>query len=256
MTATTHDLDWQEPAARTSFTQVPDWLIEHPTLSVFAKGTYTCIARHINRSSGDAWPGVDRLATMVPCGTTKLNEALAELRAAGVLVTTRRGRGMTNKYRLRFTSPDTAARLSSSPPHGVLESRHAASNQTEKNQTEIEPKESARERVRGLRGDDVRDLIAAIDQEAEREHADRRFLGLWVRGDRDRVADVLSKESPAVRLELTLWLIDQVAAGWSGRGIAGGLVNGPLTRARETAGDKAPTEEGARLQSKYGEVGR
>lgn len=223
------DLDWAEPAARTPFTQVPNWVVDSE-LSIYAKGAYLAIARHINGGSGDAWPGVDRLAGMVGCGTTKLNDALIELRTFGALTTTRRGLGRTNLYRLCFTAP----RRSCSPRGGVLEDRPAAPKKTERNKTENEQGERVRADLRGLAGDDLSEVIRAITQGAHAS-ADRKFLGLWVGGDDTRVEDLLRHEAPAVRVAVASWLVDQATAGWKGRSIAIGVANGPLAHARTQA---------------------
>lgn len=160
------DLDWAEISARTGYVRIPEWLVDRADLSVYAKATYTVIARHINRKTSDAWPGIDRIASLVGCSPRKVRDAQAELRDAGLLVSRRRGLGMTNVYRLRFTEPpegvasgagqgandtpgavcDVTGDRSGSSSSADLDRPGVPGNQTEENQTEREP--AAAERAR------------------------------------------------------------------------------------------------------------
>lgn len=131
------ELDWDEPAASTNYVRVPNWVVDHTGLSIYAKGLYAAISRHINNESGNAWPGIPLLAQIVGCGTTKITDAINELEACGALAKKRRGRGMSNLYRLRFSDPkSTATRSSRTPSRGAVDDRHAVPNKNEENKTE------------------------------------------------------------------------------------------------------------------------
>jgi hypothetical protein len=155
MTADVPDLDWAEPAARTYYARVPEWLLDREDLSPFAKTAYAVLARHINRKSGQAFPGMDRLAAKVGCGEDRLRAALRELQGwregddtkdrgtwqgPQILTSKRRGLGMTNLYRLCFEDPSASETRQDRVPDpddtGFWNPTPGGTNQTEKNQTE------------------------------------------------------------------------------------------------------------------------
>lgn len=70
------------------FAAVPNWMIRDSNLSIYALMVYTALASHSGR--GGIFPSYEILASEARCSERKVGEALAELKAAGVIETVRR----------------------------------------------------------------------------------------------------------------------------------------------------------------------
>lgn len=106
MTVEHDDFDWAEPAARVPFTRVPTWVHDREDLTLYEKAAYAAVARFVSRKEGStARPGVPALAAAAGCGETRMRDGLKGLVDKGILSIQRRGLGLTNRYRLRFTDP-------------------------------------------------------------------------------------------------------------------------------------------------------
>ncbi|MEH3055471.1 MAG: hypothetical protein PGN13_15955 [Patulibacter minatonensis] len=187
MSDAARDLDWLEPAVSTKYVRVPEWLIDRTDLSARAKALYAVLGRHINRGEGGvARPGQARLCALLGCGTDGLTSATRELRGwregddtrdastwtgPAILYVKRRGQGLTNLYRLRFSEPDADEIKTSAQPEsrtrlsrsaesgsaGVQNTLDPGTNQTEKNQTE---------KNQGANAPSAGEIAAGIDPEA------------------------------------------------------------------------------------------
>lgn len=111
------------------FVKVPHSVLLNTTLSVYARMTWITIAYH-SRDGSDAWPSEQRLTQMLGISDSTLRRALRELERAGLIATTRRGRGQTNVYRLTDRStPVTGTGLDQSQGPGEVDA------------VEVDPKE-------------------------------------------------------------------------------------------------------------------
>lgn len=95
------ELATADPIARGGFTQVPNFILENSALSLGAKVTYALFL-HFAWNRDSVFPGQDRLATHMGMSTSRANEYIKELEAAGLIEITRRGQGKTNIYKLHF----------------------------------------------------------------------------------------------------------------------------------------------------------
>jgi hypothetical protein len=93
------ELATKDPIVRGGFTQVPNVILKNSDLSLGAKVTYSLLLSfywHNDR----VFPGQDRLAQHMGMSTSRANEYVKELEAAGLIEITRRGQGKTNLYKL------------------------------------------------------------------------------------------------------------------------------------------------------------
>ena len=81
------------------FTQVPNFILSEPNLSVGAKMTYAMLLRYAWQNDF-CFPGQDRLAQDMGAGKRSVIRFMAELEKAGYIAVTRRGLGQTNLYKL------------------------------------------------------------------------------------------------------------------------------------------------------------
>ena len=97
-----------DPATRFGFTQVPNFILTNPALSVGAKLAYAMLLKY-------AWtdqsvvPGQQKLAEDMGAGERSVRTYLKELENASFLEVTQRGLGKTNLYRLHVTVQKLAA---------------------------------------------------------------------------------------------------------------------------------------------------
>jgi hypothetical protein len=95
------ELATSDPVARGGFTQVPNFILENSALSLGAKVTYSLFL-HFAWNKDSVFPGQERLAQHMGMSTSRANEFIKELEAAGLIDITRRGQGKTNIYKLHF----------------------------------------------------------------------------------------------------------------------------------------------------------
>jgi hypothetical protein len=89
-------------ATRFGFTQVPNFLLTNPQLSVGAKLAYAMLLKYA-WSDDACFPGQQKLATDMGAGERSVRTYLKELEEANMLEVTQRGLGKTNLYRLHLT---------------------------------------------------------------------------------------------------------------------------------------------------------
>ena len=111
------------------FAAVPNWMIRDTTISTYAIAVYAALASHSGR--GGIHPSHETIAAEARCSARKVQDALDELRALGVVASMRRnGRGgrTSNSYTLHPNGMEVSA-------HGAVTSlsptaRGEASNGT------------------------------------------------------------------------------------------------------------------------------
>jgi hypothetical protein len=94
-------LDTLDPVARSGFTQVPNFILKQPDLSVGAKLTYAMFLSYAWHNES-CFPGQERLAKDIGLSRSRVTEFIGELRQAGFITIFRRGLGKTNTYRIHF----------------------------------------------------------------------------------------------------------------------------------------------------------
>ncbi len=88
-----------DPLLRGGFTQIPNVFLRDNKLSLGAKVTYSLLLSFFWHNNA-VFPGQDRLGKDMGMSTSRANEYVKELEAAGYIEITRRGQGKTNLYKL------------------------------------------------------------------------------------------------------------------------------------------------------------
>ena len=89
------------PVLQKGFTQIPNFVLEDPELSLGAKVAYALFLKY-------AWyhdyvfPGQERLAQDAGISKSRFSEFVRELSDKGLIEVTRRGLGKTNLYKVNF----------------------------------------------------------------------------------------------------------------------------------------------------------
>src|SRR6266568_4744904 len=91
-----------DPVTRHGFTQVPNFILTKPVLSVGAKLAYAMLLKYAWADDA-CFPGQNKLATDMGSGERSVRRYLEELEKAGLLEIVQRGLGKTNLYRLFLT---------------------------------------------------------------------------------------------------------------------------------------------------------
>ena len=94
-------LNTADPIARYGFTQLPNFILRNPDISIGAKITYALFlsfAWHNNL----CFPGQDTLAKAMGMSTGSINAFVKELEAVGLIEIERRGQGKTNIYTINY----------------------------------------------------------------------------------------------------------------------------------------------------------
>ena len=110
-------LNTLDPVAAGGFTQVPNFVLRDPQLTIGAKLTYAMFlsyAWHENR----CFPGQERLADDMGMSRTSVTAFIGELDRSGYVEIHRRGQGKTNLYTVNFRvkrryNPPEVSRLTS-----------------------------------------------------------------------------------------------------------------------------------------------
>jgi hypothetical protein len=91
-----------DPVTRHGFTQVPNFILTKPDISVGAKLAYAMLLKY---AWGDdaCFPGQTKLAEDMGSGERGIRRYLDELEKASLLEIIQRGLGKTNLYRLHLT---------------------------------------------------------------------------------------------------------------------------------------------------------
>ena len=91
-----------DPVTRHGFTQVPNFILTKPNLSVGAKLAYAMLLKYAWDNDA-CFPGQLKLAEDMGAGERSIRTYLKELETAGILEIEQRGLGRTNLYRLHLT---------------------------------------------------------------------------------------------------------------------------------------------------------
>jgi len=94
-------LNTTDPVALHGFTQVPNFILRDPNLSIGAKTIYSLLLSYAWHNDL-CFPGQDRLAKNVGMGLASVNRFVKELEACSLIEITRRGQGKTNFYTINF----------------------------------------------------------------------------------------------------------------------------------------------------------
>jgi hypothetical protein len=91
-----------DPVALHGFTQLPNFILRNPDLSIGAKTTYALFLSYAWHNDL-CFPGQDRLAKDIGMSIGSVNTFIKELETAGLIEITRRGQGKTNLYTINFS---------------------------------------------------------------------------------------------------------------------------------------------------------
>ena len=94
-------LDTTNPVLRGGFTQVPNFILKDPNISVGAKVAYAMFLSYAWHNDS-CFPGQDRLAEDMGMSRSRVTEFVGELQRTGLVTIERRGQGKTNIYTVHF----------------------------------------------------------------------------------------------------------------------------------------------------------
>lgn len=94
-------LDTYDPVALHGFTQVLNFILRDPNISVGAKIVYAMFLSYAWHNDS-CFPGQERLAEDMGLTRVRVMQLTAELEAAGLVTIQRRGQGKTNLYDIHF----------------------------------------------------------------------------------------------------------------------------------------------------------
>jgi hypothetical protein len=100
-----------DPVALHGFTQVPNFILRNPDLSIGAKTTYALFLSYAWHNNC-CFPGQDTLAQAIGMSIGSVNAFIKELEASGLIEITRRGQGKTNLYTINFVVTKKAKKAS------------------------------------------------------------------------------------------------------------------------------------------------
>lgn len=90
-----------DPISRYGFTQLPNFILRDPDLSIGAKTVYALFLSYAWHNNL-CFPGQDRLAKDIGMSIGSVNAFIKELETCGLIEITRRGQGKTNLYTINF----------------------------------------------------------------------------------------------------------------------------------------------------------
>jgi hypothetical protein len=90
-----------DPVALHGFTQLPNFILKNPEISIGAKTTYALFLSYAWHNNL-CFPGQDTLAKAIGMSIGSVNAFIKELQAFGLIEVTRRGQGKTNLYIINF----------------------------------------------------------------------------------------------------------------------------------------------------------
>jgi biotin operon repressor len=96
------ELDTKDPVARGGFTQVPNFILKNPDLSLGAKVTYAMFLSYA-WNNDSCFPGQEKLAEHMGMSRSRVAEFISELSQSGLITIKRRGLGKTNIYTIHFS---------------------------------------------------------------------------------------------------------------------------------------------------------
>jgi hypothetical protein len=94
-------LDTINTVLANGFTQVPNFILKNPEISVGAKVAYAMFLSYAWHNDS-CFPGQDRLAEDMGLVRSRVTQLITELDKAGLISIQRRGQGKTNLYTIHF----------------------------------------------------------------------------------------------------------------------------------------------------------
>jgi hypothetical protein len=94
-------LNSADPIALHGFTQVPNFILKNPDISIGAKTTYALFLSYAWHNQY-CFPGQERLSRDMGMAQPSVNRFIKELQTCGLIEVTRRGQGKTNLYTINF----------------------------------------------------------------------------------------------------------------------------------------------------------
>src|SRR5579885_3236836 len=94
-------LETLDPVAQGGFTQVPNFILKDPAVSVGAKITYAMFLSYAWHNDS-CFPGQERLANDMGVTRVRVTQLIGELEEVGLISVQRRGQGKTNIYTIHF----------------------------------------------------------------------------------------------------------------------------------------------------------
>lgn len=94
-------LNSADPIALHGFTQLPNFILRDPAISVGAKTVYALFLSYAWHNDL-CFPGQDTLAKAIGMSVGSVNAFIKELQVCGLIEVTRRGQGKTNLYTINF----------------------------------------------------------------------------------------------------------------------------------------------------------
>ncbi len=101
-------LNTLDPITSGGFTQVPNFILRDPKLSLGAKVAYAMFLSYAWHNNS-CFPGQDRLAGDVGMSRTSVTAFIGELERRGFIQIQRRGQGRTNVYTVNFKVTKSSA---------------------------------------------------------------------------------------------------------------------------------------------------
>lgn len=94
-------LNTSDPVAQHGFTQLPNFILRNPDLSIGAKTTYALFISYAWHNDF-CFPGQDKLAEAIGMSIGSVNAFVKELESVGLIDIERRGQGKTNIYTINY----------------------------------------------------------------------------------------------------------------------------------------------------------
>ena len=101
-----------DPIALHGFTQLPNFILRNPEISIGAKTTYSLFLSYAWHNNL-CFPGQETLALSLGMSVGSVNAFIKELEACGLIDITRRGQGKTNFYTVNFVVRQKGKKLKS-----------------------------------------------------------------------------------------------------------------------------------------------
>jgi hypothetical protein len=95
-------LNTADPVARDGFTQLPNFILRNPAISIGAKTVYSLFISYAWHNNF-CFPGQETLAKAIGMSVGSVNAFIKELEAVSLIEIERRGQGRTNLYTINYT---------------------------------------------------------------------------------------------------------------------------------------------------------
>lgn len=93
--------DRADPVTQQGFTQLPNFILRNPKLTVGAKVVYAMFISY-GWHNNFCFPGQEKLANDMGLTRPRVTQLIGELESAGLITIQRRGQGKTNIYIVHF----------------------------------------------------------------------------------------------------------------------------------------------------------